>query len=89
MTKALTPKEVLVDLFGGADFDHEILDPEAAAELVIQHLDDSGFAIVPAAVGAAVEMHAALRAWFDCPRKRRPSPEALGERIAAIASTVP
>jgi hypothetical protein len=27
----LTPRDVLVDLFGGADFDHEILDPEQAA----------------------------------------------------------
>jgi hypothetical protein len=44
----LTPKHVLADLFGGADFDHEILDPEAAADLVIQRLIDAGFAIVPA-----------------------------------------
>ena len=44
----LTPKHVLVDLFGGADFDHEILDPEAATELVIQRLDDAGFKIVSA-----------------------------------------
>jgi hypothetical protein len=85
----LTPQQVLVDLFGSEDFPVRILDTEAAAEIVIQRLLDAGFAIVPAAVGAAVEMHAALRAWFDCPRKRRPSPEALGERIAAIASTVP
>jgi hypothetical protein len=44
----LAPKDVLVDLFGGADFDHEILDPEQAAELVIQRLLDAGFAIAPA-----------------------------------------
>jgi len=42
----LTPKHVLVDLFGGADFDHEILDPQAAADLVIERLRDAGFAIV-------------------------------------------
>jgi hypothetical protein len=46
--KELTPKAVLVDLFGGADFDHEILDPEAAADLVLERLADAGFAIVPA-----------------------------------------
>jgi hypothetical protein len=44
--RSLTPKEVLVDLFGGADFDHEILDPKAAAEIVIQRLIDAGFKIV-------------------------------------------
>jgi hypothetical protein len=43
----LTPKEILVDLFGCADFDHEILDPEAAADLVIDRLRDAGFEIVP------------------------------------------
>lgn len=43
----LTPKHVLVDLLGGADFDHEILDPEAAADIIIQRLRDAGFAIVP------------------------------------------
>ena len=45
----LTPKEVLIDLFGGADFDHEILDPEQAADLVIQRLRGGGFEIVDAA----------------------------------------
>ena len=34
----LTPRHVLVDLFGGADFDHEILDPEHAADIVIERL---------------------------------------------------
>jgi hypothetical protein len=51
MTKAakdLTPRHVLVDLFGGADFDHEILDPERAADIVIERLRDAGFQIVPA-----------------------------------------
>ena len=43
--RELTPKDVLVDLFGGADFDHEILDPEQAAEIVIQRLRDAGFEI--------------------------------------------
>jgi hypothetical protein len=46
----LTPKHVLVDLFGGADFDHEILDPEHAAEIVIQRLNDAGFEIKPISV---------------------------------------
>ena len=48
MTEALTPKDVLVDLLGGADFEHEILDPEAAAEIIIQRLLDAGFEIKPA-----------------------------------------
>jgi hypothetical protein len=48
----LTPKDVLVDLFGGADFDHEILDPERAADIVIERLCDAGFEIVPAGRGS-------------------------------------
>jgi hypothetical protein len=44
----LTPRHVLVDLFGGADFDHEVLDAAAAADLVIERLRDAGFEIVPA-----------------------------------------
>jgi hypothetical protein len=46
--RELTPRDVLIDLFGGADFDHEILDPERAAETVIERLRDAGFEIVPA-----------------------------------------
>jgi len=45
--RELTPRDVLIDLFGGADFDHEILDPAASADLVIERLRDAGFAIVP------------------------------------------
>jgi hypothetical protein len=48
MTGPLDPRDVLVDLFGGADFDHEILDPAAAADLVLERLRDAGFAIVDA-----------------------------------------
>ena len=48
MTSELTPRDVLIDLFGGADFDHEILNPAAAADLVIDRLIDAGFAIVDA-----------------------------------------
>jgi hypothetical protein len=43
----LTAKHVLVDLFGSADFPAEILDPERAAEIVIQRLIDAGFEIKP------------------------------------------
>ena len=43
----LTPRHVLTDLFGGADFDHEILDPEHAADIVIERLRDAGFEIKP------------------------------------------
>ena len=45
---ALTPQHVLADLFGSADFPVEILDPEHAAEIVIQRLADAGFEVVPA-----------------------------------------
>jgi hypothetical protein len=44
----LTPLDVLIDLLGGADFDHEILDPEAAARIILERLLDAGFKIVPA-----------------------------------------
>ncbi len=44
--RELSPRDVLVDLLGGADFDHEILDPEAAADLILLRLADAGFAIV-------------------------------------------
>jgi hypothetical protein len=49
---ALTPKYVLVDLFGGGDFPAEIIDPEHAADVVIQRLIDAGFKIIPARSGA-------------------------------------
>jgi hypothetical protein len=42
----LTPQQVLAYLFGSADFPAEILDPEHAADLVIQRLIDAGFEIV-------------------------------------------
>jgi hypothetical protein len=44
----LTPQHVLADLFGSADFPAEVLDPERAAEIVIQRLLDAGFEIKPA-----------------------------------------
>ena len=46
--RSLTPKDVLVDLFGSGDFPVPILDPEAAAEIVVQRLIDAGFEIKPA-----------------------------------------
>jgi hypothetical protein len=51
----LTPQAVLEDLLGGADFDHEILDPAAAAEIIIERLRDAGFEIVPADRGSAAQ----------------------------------
>ena len=48
MTRELTPRDVLIDLFGGADFDHEILNPAEAARIVLDRLRDAGFEIVPA-----------------------------------------
>ena len=44
-TSELTPQQVLADLFGSADFPAEVLDPERAAEIVIQRLLDAGFEI--------------------------------------------
>jgi hypothetical protein len=44
----LNPLDVLVDLLGSGEFDHEILDPEAAARTIIRRLEDAGFAIVDA-----------------------------------------
>jgi hypothetical protein len=44
--------DVLADLLGGADFDHEILYPEASARLIIERLRDAGFEIVPTTRGA-------------------------------------
>jgi hypothetical protein len=42
----LTPQHVLADL-GSADFPAEVLDPDKAAEIVIQRLKDASFAVVP------------------------------------------
>jgi hypothetical protein len=44
----LNPFDVLVDLLGGADFDHEILDPAEAARIILARLRDAGFEVVPA-----------------------------------------
>jgi hypothetical protein len=46
--RELAPQEVLEDLLGSGDFPAEVLDPEAAARIIIQRLLDAGFAIVPA-----------------------------------------
>jgi hypothetical protein len=43
----LTPQHVLTDLFGSCDFPAKVLDPERAAEIVIQRLRDAGFEIKP------------------------------------------
>jgi hypothetical protein len=43
----LTPQHVLTDLFGSDDFPAEVLDPERAAEIVIQRLINAGFEIRP------------------------------------------
>lgn len=44
----LTPKDVLADLLGSADFPADIFNPELEAALIIQRLRDAGFEIVPA-----------------------------------------
>jgi hypothetical protein len=43
----LTPRDVLSDLLGSGDFPAEVLDPDHAADIVIQRLNDAGFEIVP------------------------------------------
>jgi hypothetical protein len=52
MTRELTARDVLADLFGSRDFPPEILlDPAHAVEVVVQRLLDAGFEIVPARSG--------------------------------------
>jgi hypothetical protein len=46
--RELSALDVLVDLLGSGEFDHEILDPVAAARIIIRGLEDAGFKIVPA-----------------------------------------
>jgi hypothetical protein len=50
MSSELTPRYVLADLLGSADFPVEVLDPDKAAEIIIQRLVDAGFAIRPASI---------------------------------------
>lgn len=38
---------------------------------------------------AEADMRLAIRAWLKCPADKRPSPQALGLRIAEIASALP
>ena len=42
----LTPEDVLVDLLGSGDFPAEVLDPEAAAWIILRRLFDAGFEVV-------------------------------------------
>jgi hypothetical protein len=46
--RELHPREVLADLLGSGDFPAEVLDPEGAAEIIMQRLIDVGFEVVPA-----------------------------------------
>jgi hypothetical protein len=48
MTAPLHPGEVLADLLASGDFPVEVPDPEAAAGIIIQRLEDAGFKVVPA-----------------------------------------
>jgi hypothetical protein len=43
----LDPLDVLADLLGSGDFPAEVLDPDGAAKLIVERLDDAGFAILP------------------------------------------
>jgi hypothetical protein len=40
--RELLPVEVLSDLLGSGDFPAEVLDPEAAAKIILQRLHDAG-----------------------------------------------
>jgi hypothetical protein len=44
----LTPQHVLADLLGSGDFPAQVLDPEAAAWIILRRLFDVGFQVVPA-----------------------------------------
>jgi hypothetical protein len=46
--RELIPQEVLADLLGSADFPAEVLDPEAAAAIILRRLRDAGFQVVDA-----------------------------------------
>lgn len=58
------------------------------AEKVVISLLDSG-AVELAGEDAEAEMRLAIKAWFKCTADRRPTPAALGQRIADIASSLP
>jgi hypothetical protein len=45
--RELTPEDVLVDLLGSGDFPAQVLDPEAAAWIILRWLFDAGFEVVP------------------------------------------
>jgi hypothetical protein len=44
----LAPQHVLTDLLGSADFPAEVIDPEAAAAIILRRLRDAGFKVVDA-----------------------------------------
>ena len=46
--RELAPQEVLADLLGSGDFPAEVLDPEAAAAIILTRLRDAGFQVVGA-----------------------------------------
>ncbi len=54
------------------------------ARKVIADLRSCGYEIIRAAV-MPPEMFVAIRVWMECPVQRRPSAQALGQRIAEIA----
>jgi hypothetical protein len=45
--RELRPEEVLIDLLGSGDFPAQVLDPEAAAWIILRRLFDAGFEVVP------------------------------------------
>jgi hypothetical protein len=50
--KELDPRDVLADLLGSGDFPAEVLDPEAAARIILQRLEDAGFHVTPSVTRA-------------------------------------
>jgi hypothetical protein len=52
MGRELDPRDVLSDLLGSADFPAFVLDPEGAAVIILQRLEDAGFDVTPSVTRA-------------------------------------
>lgn len=71
----------------------ENISDEEAREDTINKVRDAmrtieGMQTAPqASAGSEGEMHAAIKAWLDCPKEKRPSAAALGKRIEDIATS--
>jgi hypothetical protein len=48
--------------------------------------DDPSFPLTPHRERLEAEIYSAIKTWLECPPEKRPSPQALGQRIAEIAA---